>query len=99
MNKITTYENVSSIGRRNCEISMKEKKHPCHTTCVLSDAWFWILKILFWGLEIKFVEFYVFLKTTFFSPGAVSHNVLYYQQLPHTRYRYQVSFYANNNFE
>ena len=29
--------------------------------------------------------------------GAVSHNVLYYQQLPITRY--QVRFYANNYFE
>ena len=31
------------------------------------------------------------------SEGAVSHNVLYYQQLSITRY--QVSFYANNYFE
>ena len=31
------------------------------------------------------------------SEGAVSHNVLYYQQLPITRY--QVRFYANNYFE
>ena len=31
------------------------------------------------------------------SEGAVSHNVLYYQQLSIARY--QVSFYANNYFE
>ena len=31
------------------------------------------------------------------SEGAVSHNVLYYQPLPITRY--QVRFYANNYFE
>ena len=31
------------------------------------------------------------------SEGAVSHNVLYYQQL--TIARYPVSFYANNYFE
>ena len=31
------------------------------------------------------------------SQGAVSHNVLYYQQLPITRH--QVRFYANNYFE
>ena len=31
------------------------------------------------------------------SEGAVSHNVLYYQQHPITRY--QVRFYANNYFE
>ena len=31
------------------------------------------------------------------SKGAISHNGLYYQQLPITRY--QVRFYANNYFE
>ena len=31
------------------------------------------------------------------SEGAVSHNVVYYQQLSITRY--QVSFYAKNYFE
>ena len=38
-----------------------------------------------------------FLKTTITSEGAVSHNVLYYQPLPITRY--QVRFCANNYFE
>ena len=39
------------------------------------------LKILFWGLEIKFVENYFFLENNITSEGAVAHNVLYYQQL------------------
>ena len=34
---------------------------------------------------------------TMTSEGAVSHNVLYYQQLPITCYK--VRFYANNYFE
>ena len=40
---------------------------------------------------------YFFLENYFTSEGAVSHNVLYYQQLSITRY--QVRFYANNYFE
>ena len=42
------------------------------------------------------VENYFFLKNYITSEGAVSHNVLYYQQLSITRY--QVKFYANNYF-
>ena len=38
-----------------------------------------------------------FSKTTLSSEGAISHNILYYQQLPINRY--QVSFYAKNYFE
>ena len=34
-----------------------------------------------------------FLKTMFTSEGAISHSVLYYQQLPITRY--QMKLYAN----
>ena len=47
--------------------------------------------------ETKFVEYYFFLANYVTSEGAVSHNVLYYQPLPITRY--QVRFYANNYFE
>ena len=43
------------------------------------------------------VENYFFLENYVTSEGAVSHNVLYYQQLSIARY--QVSFYANNYFE
>ena len=43
------------------------------------------------------VRNYFFLENYVTSEGAVSHNVLYYQQLHITRY--QVSFYANNYFE
>ena len=34
-----------------------------------------------WGLEITFVESYFFLENYVTTEGAVSHNVLYYQQL------------------
>ena len=40
---------------------------------------------------------YLFHKNCVNSEGAVSHNVLYYQQL--SIVRYQVGFYANNYFE
>ena len=43
------------------------------------------------------VENYVFLKNYVTSEGAVSHNVLYYQQLSIACY--QVRFYAYNYFE
>ena len=54
------------------------------------------LKFLTWSLEIKLVENYFFLETYSISERAVSHNVLYYQPLPITRY--QVRFNANNHF-
>ena len=43
------------------------------------------------------MEDYFFLENYVTSEGAVSHNVLYYQPLPDTRY--QVKFYAYNYFE
>ena len=43
------------------------------------------------------MENYFFLKHYGTSEGAISHNVLYYQPLPITRY--QVRFYAKNYFE
>ena len=44
-------------------------------------------------IEIKFVENYFFFEIYATSEGAVSHNVLYHQQLPITRY--QKGFYAS----
>ena len=81
------------------ELLDKWKKKNIFVTrsCVLSDGWFRDLKFLIWGLEIKFVANYFFLENYATSEGAVSHNVLYYQPLPITRY--QVRFYANNYFE
>ena len=64
-------------------------------SCVHSDAWFQDFKLWYWGLKIKFVENYLFLKNSVTSEGVVSHNVLFYQQLVINRYR--VRFYANNN--
>ena len=49
------------------------------------------------SIQIILVRNYFFLKNYVTSEGAVSHNVLYYQQLSIARY--QVSFYANNYFE
>ena len=48
---------------------------------MLSDAWFRDLKIKVCGLKIKLVERYFFLKNYVTSEVAVSHSVLYYQQL------------------
>ena len=45
------------------------------------DGWFRALKVQIWGLEIKFVENHFFLENYITSEGAVSNNVLYYQQL------------------
>ena len=75
---------------------MKGKKYPCHKKlcafrCLISRPQNLIL------IKIKFVENYFFLKNNDTLEGAVSHNVLYYQPLPITRY--QVKFYANNYFE
>jgi hypothetical protein len=84
-----------SIGRRSLEIIMKEKNTLVTRSCVRLDGWFRDLK--FQGLKIKFVENYFSLENYVTSEGAVSHNVLYHQPLPITRY--QVRFYANNYFE
>ena len=62
-----------------------------------SDAWIWDLSR---GLKFNsniLVRNYFFLKNYVTSEGAVSHNVLYHQQLSFAQY--QVSFYANNYFE
>ena len=50
------------------------------------------------SISNNLVEIYFFLENYFLtSEGAVSHNVLYYQHLSITRY--QVRYYAKNNFE
>ena len=96
MHKITSCENLSSIGRQSFEIIIKEKK-PSHTKlcafrCLISRPQNLILKS-----RNRIMENYFFLKNYVTSEGAVSHNVLYHQPLPITRY--QVRFYANNYFE
>ena len=60
----------------------------------------WTHDLMSWGLEFKsniLVRNYFFLKNYVTSEGAVSQNVLYYQQLSIACY--EVSFYANNYFE
>ena len=44
MHKIINLWKLSSIGRRSCEIIMKEKNTLVTRNCVLSDAWFRDLK-------------------------------------------------------
>ena len=61
---------------------MKEKNTLVGQICVLSDRNKRLLAIL--------VRNNLFLKNYVTSEGVVSHNVLYYQQLPNARY--QVSF-------
>ena len=48
-------------------------------------------------LDKYFSEKFILLKKNVISEGAVSHNVLYYQQLYIAHY--QVGFYDNNCFE
>ena len=62
---------------------------------MLSDPWFPDPRFLNLRSQNQIVENDFFLENYVTSEGAVSHNVLYYQQLSITRY--QVSFYANNN--
>ena len=69
---------------------MKEKTPLSH------DAWFRDLYFWIWGLDIKFVENYFFLENNVTSEGAVSHNVVNYQQLSITHN--QVTFYAKSYF-
>ena len=69
---------------------MKEKNTLVTRKCVRLDAWFRDLNFYMWGLEIKFVENYFFLENNSTSEGAVSHNVLYYEALPITRYQNKV---------
>ena len=59
------------------------KNLPCHRSfeIVCFQLLISIPKNLIWGLEIKFVECYLFLENYVTSEGAVSHNVLYHQQL------------------
>ena len=60
--------------------------------CELSDAQKGLQ-----SLNIIRVKNSAFLKNVVASEGAISHSVLYNQQLSIARY--QVSFYANNYFE
>ena len=74
---------------------MEEKTPLSHKLCFQMP---WIRRKK--GLKLNsdiLVRNYFFLKNYVTSEGAVSHNVLYYQQLSIARY--QVSFYANNCFQ
>ena len=93
MHKITNLWKFDSIGHRSCKRIMKEKTPLLHKFVCFQ------MLIKASGLKsfIIWVRNYLFLKNYVTSEGAVSHNVLYYQQLSIARY--QVSFYANNYFE
>ena len=62
-----------------------ERKTPLSGEVVcfqMLDFDFWDLKIQFWALKNKFVKNYFFLENYVSSEGAISHDYLYYQQLP-----------------
>ena len=85
MHKITNLRKFKlNYWSSNCEKIVEEKKHPCCTSCVLSDAWFRDLEVSK-SISNILVRNLFFLKKYVASEGAVSHNVLYYQQLSITR--------------
>ena len=100
VHKITnlwTFELNIIVGFRSCEKIMEEKHH-CHTKlcafrCFISGPKNLIMRS---RNQIR-GKLPFFSKTTFTREGAVSHNVLYYQQLPITCY--EVRFYASKYFE
>ena len=71
---------------------MKEKTPLSHEVVRFKMPDFETSKSNSWGLQIKFVENYFFLKNRdVTSMGAVSHKVLYYQPLLITRYQVRFS--------
>ena len=90
--KLQTYANFNLIGSRSFEIIMEENIPLSHEVVCFQM----LLGTSKSNSEIKFMENYFFLKYVT-SAGAVSHNVLYCQQLSINCF-YQVSFYANNYF-
>ena len=81
---------------------MEEKNSLVSQSCVLSDQMldFTTFKSnseVSKSISNISVENYFFLEKYVTSKGAISPNVLYYPQLPVTRY--QVNFYANSYFE
>ena len=91
---------MSSIRSPKLRENNIEEKRPCRTSCVLPDAWF---REPHPRSRIQFKYFlfswenYFFLKHYITPEGAVSHNILYYEQLSIACY--QVNLYANNYFE
>ena len=82
-------EDLSSIGRRSCEIIMKEKTPLSHKVVCFQMLEFETSKS---NSDVSksnsniLVRNNFFLKNYVISEGAVSHNVLYYQQLSIIRY-------------
>ena len=93
-----TCEILSSLGRRNWEIIVKEK-HPCHTHEVVCFQMcdFETSKPKSEVSKSTFVDNYFLLENYVTSEETIFHNVFYYHPLPITRY--QVRFYANIYFE
>ena len=71
-----------------------KKKLPC---CIILCAFRCIIKFLYPEVFYYLSEKLPLSQNLHYFRGAVSHNVLYYQQLAVTHN--QVSFYANNYFE
>ena len=91
MHKITNLWKFDSIGHRSCKRIMKEKTPLLHKFVCFQMP---IKGFRVWSLLNIWVRNYLFLKNYITSEGAVSHNVLYYQQLSIARYK--VSFSAYN---
>ena len=85
---------LDSIGNRSCKRIMHEKQPLHKIMCVLIRC---MIKGFSWRLLLFDWEINSFSKTNVTSEGAVSHNVLYYQQLSIARY--EVCFDANNYLE
>ena len=79
--KYQSWENLNSIGCRSCEIIMEEKTPLSSEVVCFQMLNFGTSKSNSEVSKSNLVENYFFLKTCVTSEGAVSHNVLCYQQL------------------
>ena len=81
--------NLGSVGHWSCKkIIIWKEKHPCfHTEIIKAFA-----KVYYLSEKLTLSQ-----KAEVTSEGAISDNVLYYQQLSITRY--QVTFYTKMYFE
>ena len=95
VHKITNLWKVE-LNRSSMLLNKRKKNTLVTRSCVLSDAWF---RDLHSKSEVSISNPWkiLFSRKLRYFRGAVSHNVLYYQQLLITCD--QVSFYANNYFE
>ena len=97
MHKITNLFKFELNRSSNLRDNNERKKHPCHTKFCAFRWFISRLQVLNLRSRNQILGTYFFLENYIISEGAVSHNVLYHQPLPVTRY--QERFNANNLFE